>query len=71
MGLARLVFGWLGFQVGVGVRGWWWAWLMGGGWLVVWLGGGLVGGWVMVGRDRVLVARGWRGGVLVWGMGPG
>ena len=59
-----------------------WAWP---GWcsgLVVDLvdGRGLVGGvfaWgvggdgVMVGRDGVLVARGWWGGVLVWGMGPG
>lgn len=44
---------------------------MGGGWLVVWLGGGLVGEWVMVGRDGGLVARGWRGGALVWWIGPG
>lgn len=38
-----------------------------------WCSGGR--GWcswvVFVGRDGGLVTRGWRGGVLVWGMGPG
>ena len=41
----------------VGVRGWWCGWV--------------VGGWAMLGRDGGLVARGWRGGALVWWMHPG
>lgn len=35
------------------------------------VGCGVGGDVVMVGRDRGLVTRGWRGGVLVWWMDPG
>lgn len=34
-------------------------------------GRGVGGDGVTAGRDGVLVARGWRGGVLVWWMDPG